>query len=290
MAARDRLAEARRNSPLTGKPRSRNERSATTLFSGTLFCGYCGKEIVLDRSTKKYKVMGCRNGRMGSHDCQLTTSKSTTILENCLLDFIRNTLFTDHAIDEELVHKANAYLAAEASKPQIDVAPLQRLEKDLVSKLKKLLNAIENANDDANLDSLRIRIKERQQELDGVRREIKSLQRDKSAKVRPFHRRITGRKRSSSYPKALRLAVLNSNRLALVVASSPIQREASTRIKCPLEKTSTFPATSRNRATTRSALALTCRGVSPLGHPSRNSNQSGRSERISAPRRPSYSP
>src|SRR5262249_44918884 len=40
------------------------------------------------------------------------------------------------------------------------------------------------------------------------------------------------------------------NRLAFTVTSSPIQRVASTRMKCPLEKSSTSPGTARRRFTT----------------------------------------
>src|SRR5207253_5530053 len=89
-----------------------------------------------------------------------------------------------------------------------------------------------------------------------------------------FHNRITGRDRSCSYPSALKLAVLSMKYLLLTVASRPSQRAASTRMKCPLENSRTFPAMVRTRLTTRSALALICCGVSPPGQPSRKSCQS----------------
>src|SRR5262249_6292945 len=53
-AARKRLSPVRGASPLTGRQPSRNQKSATTLFSGTLFCGYCGEELKLIRSAGKY--------------------------------------------------------------------------------------------------------------------------------------------------------------------------------------------------------------------------------------------
>jgi DNA invertase Pin-like site-specific DNA recombinase len=62
IAARKLLAEARRKCPLTGRKLSRNQKSATTLFSGTLDCDYCNRELLLRRSAGKYKVMGCLNG------------------------------------------------------------------------------------------------------------------------------------------------------------------------------------------------------------------------------------
>src|SRR5436190_23174576 len=55
------------------------------------------------------------------------------------------------------------------------------------------------------------------------------------------------------------------NRLAFTVTSSPIQRVASTRMKCPLEKSSTSPGTARTRLTTRSARAAAWAGDSPPG-------------------------
>ncbi len=91
-AARKKLAAMRRKSPLTGRQMSRNQRRATTLFSGTLFCEHCQRELLLYRSTGKYKVMFCFNGRSGAHGCKLSTSKSTRIIEKCLLDYLQTQL------------------------------------------------------------------------------------------------------------------------------------------------------------------------------------------------------
>ena len=65
------LLRTRKAHPLTGKKPSRNQNSATTLFSGTLFCESCGKELRLNRSAGKYKVMSCLSGSTGVHDCPL---------------------------------------------------------------------------------------------------------------------------------------------------------------------------------------------------------------------------
>src|SRR5437667_115292 len=87
-------------------------------------------------------------------------------------------------------------------------------------------------------------------------------------------RRITGSDRSCSYPTALRLAV-PSRKYVPVPASSPSQRAANTRRKCPLEKTSTSPPIARTRRTTRSARAPTWSGAPPPGH--RRSKRESRS-------------
>ena len=88
-AARRKLAAIRRASPITGRKRSRNQVSPTTLFSGTLFCEFCGSrdhgendgELKLIRSTPQYKQMGCLSGNKGTHGCSLTSSKSVKIIE-----------------------------------------------------------------------------------------------------------------------------------------------------------------------------------------------------------------
>ena len=99
-AVRRKLAGMRRASPLTGKKQSRNEIRPTTLFSGSLFCGHCDAELTLVRSTEDYKQMGCLNGQMRSSGCQLLVSKSTRIIEECLLDYLRDRLLTESVVEQ----------------------------------------------------------------------------------------------------------------------------------------------------------------------------------------------
>jgi hypothetical protein len=167
-AARRRLGEMRRESPLTGKKPSRNQMSATTLFSGTLFCGCCGKELRLYRSTKKYKSMFCLNGRTYSQGCELSTSKSTRIIEECLLGYIQEGIFTEDAIND-LVQRANDYLAEESRKPRIDVRPLKSKAKKLMDKIDKLVRQIETEGDEALCEGYHRRIKQLQTDLNEIR-------------------------------------------------------------------------------------------------------------------------
>ena len=90
----------RKAHPLTGKKWSRNQNSATTLFSGTLFCEDCDDELRLNRSAGKYKVMSCLSGSTGVHDCSLTTSKSMQIIEDCLLGYIGDFILTEKVIED----------------------------------------------------------------------------------------------------------------------------------------------------------------------------------------------
>ena len=134
--ARRRLRKEWDKSGQTGPRPSRNQISATTLFSGTAICEYCGGEIKLIRSTEKYKQMGCLNGMQHAHDCKLSASKSVKVFEECLLTFIRANLFTDGVV-RSLLEKANDFFEQEAHKPQVDTAPLKAEARKLMANIRK---------------------------------------------------------------------------------------------------------------------------------------------------------
>jgi len=165
------LSAARRASPITGRKRSRNQISATTLFSGTLFCKYCGGELKLIRSAGKYRVMGCFNGPTGAHACKLTTSKSTRIIEYCLLSFLRDNIVSESSI-EALVAKANAIVEQEASKPQVNSAALNAEVRKKEAKLQKLVLRIEDEPDEALCIAYHKRVKQLQKELNELNSKI----------------------------------------------------------------------------------------------------------------------
>ena len=171
-AARRKLADARRKSPLTGRKPSRNELSATTLFSGTLFCAHCGSELKLIRSTPKYKQMGCLNGCHGTHDCPLSGSKSVRQIEERLLEFLRTTLLTEQRV-AEIVSKANVYIELEAQKPQTDVAPLKAEVKRKEAAKARLVRKVEATDDDERAQAYDNRIIELQKEINLLTAEIR---------------------------------------------------------------------------------------------------------------------
>jgi DNA invertase Pin-like site-specific DNA recombinase len=172
VAARKKLSAIRRGSPLTGRKPSRNQKSATTLFSGTLFCGDCGTELLLMRSAGNYKVIGCRNGPTGKHNCTLSTTKSTRIIESCLLDFLRDNLMTDSAV-EALVAKANAFLAAEAAKPSINTAPLKAAIRKAEAAITKLFGRIEGSQNEALVQATENRIAQLQKEVNDLKGQLR---------------------------------------------------------------------------------------------------------------------
>ena len=179
--ARKKLARMRANSPLTGRKQSRNQVSATTLFSGTLICGYCGDELKLIRSTEKYKQMGCLNGPRHACGCKLSSSKSTAIIESCLLNFLRENIISESAL-EDLIARANEYLKIESEKPQVDVSPLKKESQKLKEKVKKLIQRVENEDDEDLCAVYDQRIKELQRLLQPLQVKIREAERQNRRK------------------------------------------------------------------------------------------------------------
>ena len=186
-AAQEKLAALRQRSPLTGRTPSRNEMCATTLFSGTLVCADCGSELKLIRSTKKYKQMGCWNGMTGAHGCQLSSSKSVRVIEECLVTYLRDVLLTESRL-EELVDTANACLEQEARKPQVAVAPLKAQARKKEQAKAKLIRKVEETDDQALSQAYHNRIMELQRDLNGLNMAIRDAEsaNRKAPKPLPF--------------------------------------------------------------------------------------------------------
>jgi DNA invertase Pin-like site-specific DNA recombinase len=171
--ARKKLAKMRRKSPLTNRDVSRNQISATTLFSGTLFCESCGTELKLVRSTEKYKQMGCTNSLMRGHNCKLTASKSVKVIEECLLSYLRDVLLTDATL-EQIVDRTNQVLDEESQKSAIDTTPLKAKERLLTSRIAKIIRLVEDCEDQAQTSGYAKRINELERELHGVKLAIRN--------------------------------------------------------------------------------------------------------------------
>ena len=123
-----------------------NPNSATTLSSGTLVCGYCGEELTLARSDGKYKLMGCKNRTGRRCGSELTTSKSTRIIEAALLGYIVDQILGDANL-ADFVGKANSMLEVEARRPTRDVRPLDAKVAKLPKRTRNLLATIADEDD-----------------------------------------------------------------------------------------------------------------------------------------------
>jgi DNA invertase Pin-like site-specific DNA recombinase len=184
-AARRKLAATRRAHPRTGRRSSCNESASTTLFSGTLVCGYCGHVLRLDRSADRYKQMCCLNGRNGCNGCTLNTSKSVTIIEDRLLEYLRDVLLTAPPMDA-LVARANAFVEEEARRPQINTTPMRTKIRSLEAKMQKLFDRIEDGASDELSAAYDSRIRELQRQLQAQRAAVSAAERQNRVHVKPI--------------------------------------------------------------------------------------------------------
>ncbi len=184
-AAKERLAQMQRNNPARSPRLSRNEISATTLFSGTLYCQCCQHELTLIRSTDKYKQMACPNGSRGLHECTLVTSKSTGIIERCLLPHILDVIITDESI-EKLVVQANEYLKQETAKPRVDTTRFRSAAQKMRTEIDKLVGRVANAGN-AVAAVYEEQIARRVQELQQINKDIREAEAQNTSCPEPLN-------------------------------------------------------------------------------------------------------
>jgi len=182
MAARRRLAAARRG-PRTRK--SRNELSATTLFSSALFCGYCAAELRLIRSAGPYKQMGCLNGPPHNSGRKLESSKSARVIEKCLLDYIFEAILSASKL-KELVVRANTFLEQQSRKPQRSTSPLQAKIATANRKVDKLVRQIEDEEDKTLCKAYHRRVTALQKEVNEMTCQLAEIRRQNAAPPPPL--------------------------------------------------------------------------------------------------------
>jgi len=164
---------------------SRNQVSANTLFSGTLFCDYCKAELKLVRSASSGKSLGCLHGVARSCGCKLTSSKSTKIIETCLLQFLKDVILTDAAVSN-LVDRTNAYIQEEETKPLVNVAPLKADARKIKEKIAKLVRFTEDEDDEELCSGYKNRVKELQRALIAKNAEIRDAVAQKAVRLAPL--------------------------------------------------------------------------------------------------------
>ena len=171
-AAQHRMEQLRRGGGRA--KRSRNQLYPTTLLSGTLFCGYCGRELVLFRSSNKYPCFYCPKGKEYRDRCPLCTSKSSRQLEEAVLGWVRESLLGEEAL-QQLVEQANAYLEQLARAPRPDVAPLEKKLRQLRRRIDKLVTLVETEEDEQLCQGYQRRIGQLEQQRVELEEELARL-------------------------------------------------------------------------------------------------------------------
>lgn len=118
--------------------------------------------------------MGCYNGPHGIHGCKLSSSKSTRIIEECLVNFLKDKLLSDKEV-RVLVTKANAFLTQEAAKPRENTGPLKASIRAKEASNEKLFQRIEGCSDEALVQAYEKRISKQQKEVQTLKLELRRL-------------------------------------------------------------------------------------------------------------------
>jgi hypothetical protein len=117
------------------------------------------------------------------HGCKLSTSKSTRIVEESILSYVRAKVLTPQRI-EDVVKRANDFLAVEAAKPRVDALPFERAIADLKRKRERLIDLVaESVSPD--LTAIRTRITQFEKQLRELTQQLRQAQSANAAPVSP---------------------------------------------------------------------------------------------------------
>lgn len=139
----ERLREVRQAFPGRQRPTpaiaSRNTVYPTTILSGVVFCGSCGRELLLWKSNcKKHYQFYCPNGRQAVKGCKFRSTKSVALLSEAILSFVRDKVFTEERV-RQLVSAANRYLEEERTRPKTDPTGLIESLDDATARRDRLI-------------------------------------------------------------------------------------------------------------------------------------------------------
>ncbi|MCM2375252.1 recombinase family protein, partial [Aporhodopirellula aestuarii] len=152
-AAVERRKEASRN---TNPPKGRRVKSRQEAYPNMLFdlwCEKCNSPLWRNRSAGTYVQLHCPYGKDGLRGCDLKSSKSLRIIEECLLTPIKQLLFAD-GYPERLCVKANEFLMEEAAKPHVDTKKIERQITSLEAKLRRNGQRLSGLDEGVAADSL----------------------------------------------------------------------------------------------------------------------------------------
>lgn len=145
------------------------------LFSNTLVCDSCKQPLKLVRSTEKYKQFGCVNQLGRRHGCKLTTSKSSRVIEKCLLEYLKGAIFNKDRL-QELVRRANEKLADKAARPRQGVAPLKATLAQEQKSVSKLFDRIDRIDDPDLTAAYEQRISTHQKHIATLHQQVRDLE------------------------------------------------------------------------------------------------------------------
>ncbi|HEX6984203.1 MAG TPA: recombinase family protein, partial [Planctomycetaceae bacterium] len=136
------------------RTRNRDRPRKSEVYPKTLLrpvCGHCEEPLILGRSGR-YASFCCLNGRDGKKGCPLKSYKSVRVIEEAVLGHLKEHVLTDAFVDR-LLAEANASLAAAASEPPADTAPLEAELRRKEAAVRRIAARLERVEDAGRLDA-----------------------------------------------------------------------------------------------------------------------------------------
>lgn len=168
------VARREQTSRKTNPPKGKREKSRQEVYPNMLFdlwCDKCDAPLRRFRSSGTYVQMNCPHGKDGLRGCDLKSSKSLRIIEECLLTPIKQQLFAD-GYAKRLCTKANDFLAEEASKPRADTKQIERKIASLEVRLRRNGERLSFLDDGVAADRLLESIQSDQSTLNELKAEF----------------------------------------------------------------------------------------------------------------------
>ncbi len=149
-------------------------------------CGHCKEPLILGRSGP-HPSFCCLNGRDGKQGCTLKSYKSVRIVETAVLDHLRQTVMTGEFLDR-LVKEANAFLAAELTRPPESTAPLEAELRKKERAIERISARLEQVEDTTKLDVVFTQITRLRGDADQLKARLEAMQPTDLAPPRPVTR------------------------------------------------------------------------------------------------------
>jgi DNA invertase Pin-like site-specific DNA recombinase len=161
---------------------SRNERRPRRLLAGIMKCE-CGQELKQVRGGPNASY-ACYHGYFGTHGCTMTTAKAARVLEEAILDHVRQNFLTPEAV-RQLLDRAKILAEKEAARPPVDIRPLQSQADELKSRRQRLIDLV-GSGQSKSFEFIRPQIEELSEQIEQIEETIRRARRRPINAVRPL--------------------------------------------------------------------------------------------------------
>jgi DNA invertase Pin-like site-specific DNA recombinase len=163
--------------------RPRGDRSRTDVYPTVLirpYCKCCDEPLRLGRSGK-FASFYCAKGKRRKSTCSLKTYKSVKLVEESVLDHVRQVVLDDSFL-ERLVKAANEAIESESRRPQQSEEPLVNRLRSIQSEITRWMKGMDESG--TNSTTIVRRVSELEKEAHRIENELSIIRATKSTRIR----------------------------------------------------------------------------------------------------------